>query len=282
MLQIDAFHTLEVREEKPFGVLLGDDSIVLPRRHVPEGCKVGDELTVFVYQNADGSTVATSKKPKGKVGEFACLRCIDTMQHGAFLDWGLEKDLFVPNDEQPLRMRVDRHYVVAITTDTQNRVMGSGRVREFLDDDMSALYIGKAVELIVYEHHELGLKVIVDHRWEGMIYKSDLFEKLRIGSKLSGAVTKVRDDARVDVRIRSVGRKGRDEGQEQLLTALRGAEGYLALHDKSSPEEVKEGVQMSKKAFKRAIGNLLRARIIRLEEGGIRLVADPDAELAES
>jgi predicted RNA-binding protein (virulence factor B family) len=272
MLQLGAFHTLEVVEEKPFGMLLGDGSVVLPRRNMPKGIVVGEQLRVFVYEAADGRIIAAARFPKGEVGDFAHLKVVDQSQHGAFLDWGLGKDLFVPQDEQASQMMVGKSYVVAITTDESGRAMGSSLIREFLDDDMSPVSVGRSVKLLAYEHHERGMKVIVDKRWDGMIFQDEIYRDLRVGSRLEGTVSRVRDDAKLDIHIRRHGSAGMAEGRDSLVVALEKASGFLALTDKSEPAAIKAELGMSKKAFKRAVGNLLRSGQITLEDGGIRLV----------
>lgn len=275
---LGAFHTLEVMEEKSFGMLWGDGSVVLLRRHVPKDCSVGDQLRVFVYENAEGKTVAVAKTPKGGVGDFACLKVVDRSKHGVFMDWGIEKDLFVPRSEQSSDMRVDQFYVVAITNDEQGRVMGSSLIREFLDDDMSELKAGRNVKVMAYERHERGMKVIVDNRWDGLIYKDEIYQPMRIGTRAEGTVAKVRDDAKLDIHIRSHGMAGMDAGREQLLEKLRANELFLPVHDKSPPEVIKERLSMSKKAFKRALGNLLRERLVRVQGEGIILVDADDVK----
>lgn len=272
MLQLGAFHTLEVTAEKPFGMLLGDGSVVLARRHMPQGCAVGDRLEVFVYEDAEGQTVATTHTPKGRIGDFACLEVLDRTQHGVFMDWGVEKDLFVPRQEQAVDMYIGDHHVVVITTDKQGRVMGSSRIRDFLDDDVSEVEVGRNVDVMAYEAHERGMKVIVDGRWEGLIYKTEIYRDLHPGDRLEGIVATVRDDAKLDIDIRERGVAAMSAGKDQLLEALRANNGFLPLHDKSSPEDIRARLHVSKKAFKRAVGNLLRAGLVRLDNEGIRLL----------
>lgn len=271
-IQPGSFHTLAVLEETSFGLRLGDGDVVLPRAQVPQGCVVGDELEVFVYENASGRMLASTKTPKGAPGSFACLEVVDRSAHGVFMDWGMDKDLFVPRKEQVAPMSVGDHHVVRITSDKQGRVMGSARIRSFLADDLSEVRVGQKVALVAYEAHERGIRVIVEDRWDGLIYEDEIYEDLRVGTRLEGTVAKIREDAKLDVHIRPRGVAAIKSDRSTVLDALRANEGFLPLHDKSPPAAIESRLRMSKKAFKRAVGNLLRAKLIELDGGGIRLV----------
>ncbi len=273
MTQPGAFHTLTVSEETAFGMRLGDGSILLPRKSVPEGCAVGDALEVFVYEDAAGRPVATLETPKARPGEFALLEVVDRSAHGVFMDWGLEKDLFVPRDEQVVPMSVGQRHVVMISEDGRGRVMGSARVRDFLDEEVHEAQVGQGVEVMVYEAHELGMRVIVAGRWEGLVYNDEIYEPLRPGARLEGTIAKVRDDGKLDIHTRPRGLAAKiSTDKDVLLAALRANDGQLPLYDKSSPAAIKSVLKMSKKAFKRALGGLLRTGLVCLEDGGIRLL----------
>ena len=276
-IQPGSFHTLAVLEETSFGLRLGDGSVVLPRAQVPPGCAVGDELEVFVYENASGRMLASTKTPKGAPGSFACLEVVDRSAHGVFMDWGMDKDLFVPRKEQVAPMSVGDHHVVRITSDKQGRVMGSARIRSFLADDLSEVSVGQKVALVAYEAHERGIRVIVEDRWDGLIYEDEIYQDLRVGTRLEGTVAKIREDAKLDVHIRPRGVAAIKSDRNTVLDALRASEGFLPLHDKSPPAAIESRLGMSKKAFKRAAGNLLRAKLIQLDTGGIRLVEGASA-----
>lgn len=277
-LELGAFHTLEVVEDRAAGVLLGDAGILLPRKQVPEGTQVGAQLEVFVYEGPNGRPVATTRQPHAKVGEFGYLRVVDRSDLGAFVDWGLDKDLLVPRNEQYRPLSVGRRYMVAVTTDARGRVMGSNRIREFLDDDTSELSLGQEVRVVPFELHERGMRVIVDGRWEGMIFHDDIYERMRIGDELQGRISKIRPDGKVDVALRARGEKGRAVGRGRLEEALEAAGGFLPLHDKSDPEDIQRTLSMSKKAFKRAVGNLYKAGRLELTDDGIRLIGSDEGD----
>jgi predicted RNA-binding protein (virulence factor B family) len=266
------FHTLEVISEDPSGLLLGDERILLPRRNVPKGCAVGDRVRVFLYADPQGRAVATTREPALRPGEFAFLKVVHRMEHGVFMDWGLEKDLFVPNHEQIQHMRVGQRYVVGLTIDAQDRVMGSNRIGNLLDGDVFELEVGQRVKLMVYERHERGLKVIVDGRYPGMIYDSDVYQDIGIGDQLEGAIATIREDGKLDIRLRETGLAAMSQDAESVLAALKRSGGYLPLNDKSDPRAIRSQLEMSKKAFKRAVGILFKAEQLEIEADGIRLL----------
>ena len=271
MLQTGAFHTLTVISIDASGATLGDDAFLLPSNEVPEDLSVGDQLHVFVSVDNREQLVATTARPALTFGEFAVLCVVDQNEYGAFLDWGLKKDLFVPSKEQPYTLSIGQKHCVTLTRDAQGRVMGSARVEEFLDRDLSPLQTGKAVRLLVYEFHDLGAKVIADGRYGGMVYADDIYQELELGTELNGFIEGMREDGKLDIRLRSRGTAALTEGKESLLSALVDADGFLPLHDKSSPEDIYDRLQMSKKAFKRSVGILMKAGRLSIEQGGIRL-----------
>ena len=276
MIQLDAFHTLKVVAEEPFGMRLADGSIVLPRRHVPPACALGDLVDVFVYADPEGRSVATTKKPAAMPGDFALLTAVDRIAHGVFVDWGLEKDLFVPNHEQLVEMKVGRAYLLAITLDPQGRVMASARINNFLDLDSQELHEGEKVTYMVYEQHERGLKVIVNKRYAGMIYHDEIYQELHIGDHGSATISCLREDGKIDLRLRRQGPMARLEHKEHVWIALERAGGTLQLHDKSAPEEIKKQLHMSKKAFKRSVGLLMKAGLIDMDDQHIWTLSIPE------
>jgi predicted RNA-binding protein (virulence factor B family) len=204
------------------------------------------------------------------VGDFACLKVIDVSEHGVFLDWGLDKDLFLPLAEQENRARQGDLVVVAVCLDEHTqRVMASTRLAQFLDPDVASLAAGAPVELLVYRVTELGAMVIVDDHHAGLVYKSEMFTPLSVGERTSGFVQRVREDGKLDVSLRAPGAMGRDNDTRQLREALERSGGQLPVGDESSPEEIQRLLNMSKKAFKRAAGNLYRQRLVTLEPAQI-------------
>jgi uncharacterized protein len=279
MIEIGRTNRLIAARRAPPGVYLESDGheVLLPNRFVPEGLVFGSELEVFVYTDSSDRPVATTQKPFAEVGEFAFLRVIDVSQHGAFFDWGLDKDLLAPLPEQEARLQKGDQAVVAVCLDEHTqRVMASTRLAQFFDTDTTDLVPQAQVDLLVYRRTELGAQVIVNSRYAGLVYSSETFGPLEVGARASGYVQRVREDGKVDVSLRPPGAAGRDEDTQGLLRALEANGGFLPLHDGSSPEEVSRLLKMSKKAFKRAAGNLYRQRLVRLSPQGIvRLSPQP-------
>lgn len=276
MIEIGKTNRLKAARRAPPGVYLehGGREVLLPNRFVPEGLELGTELDVFVYTDSSDRPVATTQKPHAEVGHFAFLEVVDVTPHGAFLDWGLDKDLFVPAAEQESRLRKGDGVVVAVCLDEHTqRVMASSRLSQFLDADLSELAPQAPVELLVYRLTELGALVIVNDRHAGLVYQSELFTPVSVGERRSGYVQRLREDGKVDVSLRPPGAAGRDEDTRALIAALQAHGGRLPLHDGSSPEEIARLLGMSKKAFKRAAGNLYRQRLVQLTPQGITWLA---------
>jgi predicted RNA-binding protein (virulence factor B family) len=248
----------------------GEREVLLPNRFVPENLVLGSELEVFVYTDSSDRPVATTQSPLAVVGDFACLTVIDVSDHGAFLDWGLDKDLFLPLPEQENRVRKGDLVVVAVCLDEHTqRVMASTRLGQFLDPDVSALAAGASVDLLVTRVTELGAMVIVNDRHAGLVYKSEMLTPLSVGERTSGYVQRVREDGKLDVSLRAPGAMGRDNDTRLLREALERSGGHLPVGDESTPEEIQRLLGMSKKAFKRAAGNLYRQRLVTLEPAKI-------------
>ena len=277
MIAIGEQQTLVVRNEKEQGLYLGGeerkDQVLLPRKYVPPGTQLGDSLRVFVYTDSEDRPVATTQTPKAAVGDFALLEVVDVTPHGAFLDWGLDKDLFAPKKEQSRRLRVGDRCVFAVTLDPRDeRVKASSLLGKYLDYDVSHLKPGAEVDLLVYDERDIGYLVVVDDAHSGLVYRNEVFEPLEIGQRLIGWIKTVRSDNKIDVRIQRPGASGIDDAQEVVLEALRKAGGFLPLHDKSPPAEIYEALGMSKKAFKRALGGLYKARRVELGPEGTKLL----------
>jgi predicted RNA-binding protein (virulence factor B family) len=278
MIEIGKYNRLIAKRRAPPGVYLalGEQEILLPNRHVPASLQMGDELEVFVYTDSDDRPVATLLKPRATVGDFACLTVLDVGPAGAFLDWGLEKDLFVPFAEQEARMQVGEKHVVAVCLDENTqRVMGVSRISKYFDSDTSKLAPGEAVQLLVFRVSELGAQVIVNQAYAGLVYHNEAFRKLQVGDELTGFVQRIRPDGKLDISLKPQGPAGRGDDTRALIDALNAAGGSLDLHDGSTPEEIARVLKMSKKAFKRAVGILYRQRRIELTETGIRWAREP-------
>lgn len=274
MFEIGRFNELEIVSETHSGVFLKSEvgDIHLPKKYVPDGAQIGDCLKVFVYTTKDG-LLATTLVPKAKVGEFAYLEVKDVNRYGAFLDWGLDKELLVPHNEQGRSgMKKGKKYIVRIYLDKiTKRIAATTKINKFIEEEVIAHYEGEEVNLLIYKFTDLGATVIIEDKYLGVIYKNDLYHDLKIGDRILGYVKKIRADKKIDVSIRKSGRAGVEDAKNIILNKLRENNNFLALNDKSSPESIKDLLQMSKKAFKKAIGGLYKERIIELTEEGIRL-----------
>lgn len=275
-IRLGDYNVMTVTKEVDFGLYLdgGDEGeILLPSRYVPKGCRPGDELEVFVYLDQDERPVATTQRPLAKVGEFACLRVAWVNEYGAFLDWGLMKDLFCPFREQKMRMMKDHYYVVYVTIDDESyRIMATAKVERHFDPSPPEYLPGDEVELLVWQKTDLGFKVIIDNRFQGLVYANRVFRPLRMGDRLRGYVDGVRPDGKIDVSLQPSGRRHTEEFSETLLAYLRDNGGHCSLGDKSPAELIADTFKVSKKTFKRAVGDLYRRRLITIGDDGITLV----------
>ncbi|GFO69889.1 GntR family transcriptional regulator [Geomonas limicola] len=255
------------------GIYLASEygEILMPTKYVPEGVYPGAEVQAFVYLDSEDRLLATTLKPKAQVGDFALLRVKDTNEVGAFLDWGLEKDLLVPFSEQVRPMRVGEDHVVRVYLDRSERIAASAKVSKFLEPRATGLKPGDEVDLLFYDFSDLGAKVIINGRWAGLLFKSELFGTYQVGATEKGYVAKIRDDGKIDVTLRKGGVQDVAAGKESVLGALRDNGGFLAVGDKSSPERIAELFRMSKKSFKATIGNLYKDGVIEILPDGIRL-----------
>lgn len=274
-LDLGQYQELTVVERVRGGVLLGarPDDLFLPEHLLPEGLQPGGSIEVFIYVDRDGKPQATTWEPAVTVGGFAYLRCVNTTRAGAYLDWGVPKDLFVPLDDQATRMVEGRSYVVAVTLDRKGeRPVGSMRLAEHFDYEVEHLQANAPVELLVHGRNDAGWLVVVAGRYRGLLAHSEVRGRLSVGDVRSGFVRRVRPDNRVDVGLSRRGFVGRQDEQSVVLEALEQAGGTLPLSDRSDPEQIEKLVGLSKKAFKRAVGGLYKAKRITLREGSITLV----------
>jgi predicted RNA-binding protein (virulence factor B family) len=272
---IGRFSTFRVVKLVDFGAYLDTPlgELLLPKKYMPEGLKPDDNIKVFVYHDSEDRPIATTLQPFVQLGEFACLRVTHTTGFGAFLDWGLEKDLFVPLKEQHRSMREGELHVIRVCIDPRTgRLIGVGKIGGFLDKGRPDLQEGEQVALLVYEKTDLGYMCIINNRYAGILYHSELFEPVAIGEKRLGFVKKIREDNKIDLSLRKQGFWGISNRQEIILDALKQAGGFLPYHDKTAPEVIYDTFRMSKKTFKILIGNLLKAGKIKISEKGISFV----------
>jgi len=277
-IEVGRFYSLNVIEVVDGGVLLdarGRD-LFLPSHLVTTAGSVGAPIEVFIYCDHEGAPQATTKAPAAVLGEFAYLKCVAVTPAGAFLAWGIPKDLYVPPHEQNPRMVEGRSYVVAVCLDHRGeRLIGSAQLAQHFDYDIGDIEAGREVDLLVYGTTDVGVQVVVDRRHRGLVYHTEVFKNLRIGEELRGYVRQVREDNRLDVGLTRCGLDGIQDAQQVILAALKRAGGSLPLHDRSPPEEIERALGMSKKAFKRGAGGLYKAKRIVIDENGIRLVDEP-------
>ena len=274
-VKLGKYNQLEVVKTVDFGVYLngGDDGeILLPSRYVPEGCKPGDVLNVFIYLDNEERLVATTLEPYVQVGEFACLEVAWVNEYGAFLDWGLMKDLFVPFREQKMKMQKGHRYVVHAHVDEDSyRIMASAKVERYLSKEFPEYQPGEEVEVMVWQRTDLGYKVIVDNKFGGLVYQKEIFKSLEPGMRLQAFVRQVREDGKIDLTLQKDGAQKVGDFAEILLQYIKDNGGQISLNDKSAAEEIYETFGVSKKTFKKAVGDLYKKRLIVLVEGGIRL-----------
>ena len=253
--------------------------ILMPNAYVERGVRIGDRVTVFVYLDQEERLVATTETPLARVGQFACLTVSWVNEFGAFLDWGLMKDLFVPFREQRRKMEVGRYYIVYIYIDeASHRIVGTAKVDRYLMPTPAGAYRkGEQVALLVQGRTDLGYKVIVDHKYSGLVYHDQAYAELHTGDELTGFVSQVRRDGKVDVSLQSLGVSRFRDFADQLLDELEQAGGTLPYCDASSAEDIAERFGVSKKTFKRAVGTLYKASRIHMTDGGIALGGQPKA-----
>lgn len=276
MIEIGHYNNLEILRETTVGLFLGDEDgedVLLPNKYVPEEYEIGDMLEVFIYLDYDERKVATNLTPLIHLHEFALLEAAIVDDVGAFMDWGLEKQLLVPYKEQRQKLIEGRWYIIYLDIDQQtNRLYGSNKIEKRLDNEELTVGRGEEVEIIVYRETPIGYSVIVNHMHKGLIYKNEVNKELRIGEKRQAFVKMIRDDNKLDISIKPIGYQNVNSSNSSLIfTALKNNDGYLEINDKSSPDQIKALFGLSKKAFKKAVGELYRERKIILEEKGIRL-----------
>ena len=274
-VKLGKYNQLEVVKTVDFGVYLdgGDDGeILLPSRYVPEGCKPGDVLNVFIYLDNEERLVATTLEPYVQVGEFACLEVAWVNEYGAFLDWGLMKDLFVPFREQKMKMQKGHRYVVHAHVDEDSyRIMASAKVERYLSKELPEYQPGEEVEVMAWQKTDLGYKVIVDNKFGGLVYQKEIFKPLEPGMRMQAFVRQVREDGKIDLTLQKDGLQKVGDLAEILLQYIKDNGGHTSLNDKSAAEDIYDTFGVSKKTFKKAVGDLYKKRLVILVEGGIQL-----------
>lgn len=275
------YNTLRIKKRTDFGLYLegGEEAgnILLPTRYVTPDMKIGEEIEVFLYLDQEERLIATTEHPIAKVGEFACLKVAWTNEYGAFLNWGLMKDLFCPFREQKQRMERGKHYIVYIKMDDESyRLMATAKVERYIEAAPAAaegaLRHGDAVDCLIWQKTDLGFKAIVDNRFQGQLYDNQLFQPLKTGDRLTAYVDHVRQEGKIDLTLQPTGRKHTLDFAEVLLRYLYENDGHCDLGDKSPAELIADRFKVSKKAYKKAVGDLYRRRLITINDDGIALV----------
>ncbi|MDR1860768.1 MAG: GntR family transcriptional regulator [Bacteroidales bacterium] len=276
MATIGAINDLEIIKEVPFGVYLDGGAhgeILLPARYVPAGSAPGSRVNVFIYPDSEDRLVATTEKPLAMVGDFAMLRVVDVTPLGAFLDWGLPKDLLAPFREQKERMEKGKEYLVFVyLDDISQRIVATARLDKCLGNVPVDYEPGEEVDILIAARTELGYKAIVDNSHWGMLYHSDIFRPLSIGQRLKGYIKNVRADEKIDLRLDKPGHEKIETLATHILQQLKDAGGFMPIGDSTSPEEIRHLFNASKKSFKQAIGSLYKSRLITIDDAGIRSV----------
>lgn len=274
-VEIGKYNTLAVIAVTPNGVYLdGKDlgEILLPNRYIPTNCQVGSNITVFIYLDSAQRLVATTEKTLGQVGEFVSLKVVQVNKMGAFLDWGLPKDLLVPYNQQHTKMEVGKYYLVRIFLDQHtDRIAASSKLDKFIDIWPAHYQQGDKVKLIIGGKTDLGFKAIVNDLHWGLLYDNEIFQPLRIGKKIDGYIKQVREDGRLDLILTRGSKNKVNSFADKLVDAMQKNNGFLPLHDKSAPEQIQRTLGVSKKTFKATVGNLLKKGRLTIEKDGIRL-----------
>lgn len=274
-VKLGKYNQLEVVKEVDFGVYLDGgegEEILLPARYVPEGCKPGEVLNVFIYLDNEERLVATTLDPLVQVGQFAYLEVAWVNEFGAFLNWGLMKDLFVPFREQKMKMQKGHKYIVHAHVDEDSyRIMASAKVERYLSKEAPQYEPGEGVDILVWQKTDLGFKVIVENQFSGLLYQNEIFQPVETGMRLRAYIKQVREDGKIDLVLQKPGAGKVDDFSEVLWQYIKDHDGFITLNDKSAAEAIYDTFGVSKKTFKKAVGDLYKRRLVVLEEGGVRL-----------
>ncbi len=274
-MQIGQHHTLRIDRMTGPGAFLTDEEteVLMPTKWIPDEARVGDSIKAFIYRDSEDRIIATTLKPHLIVGEFGYLKVKEISKVGAFLDWGIEKDILVPFREQNGILKEGNWILVYLYVDEKtDRVVATNKVSRFYEKQNIELEEGQQVDLLITDTTDLGINVIIDNTYQGLIYKNEIFKDLMPGDKTKGFIKAIREDNKIDVSLQKQGLEQLESGAQQILDELRNNGGYLGLHDKSDPEDIQLELQMSKKNFKRSVGILYKQKLIKLTDGGIQLV----------
>lgn len=275
-MKLGEYNTLRILRLTTVGAYLGDEhdnDVLLPNKYVTQEMSVGEDVNVFLYKDSEDRLVATTEKPYITLNEFAYLQVKQLTPFGAFLDWGLEKDLLVPFREQTSKLEEDKYYLIYLKLDEEtNRLVATAKTNKYYTTDTSELELNQEVDLLICETFDLGVKIVVNGKFLGIIYHNDVNRKLRRGDYTKGFIYNIREDGKLDVRLEVSGYAKVEPNAEKLLAILNNRKGVLYLTDKSDPDDIRDAVGMSKKTFKQAVGNLYKQKKIRINPDSIEIL----------
>jgi predicted RNA-binding protein (virulence factor B family) len=275
-MKLGEYNVLTILRITTVGAYLGDEfdnDVLLPNKYLTQQMSVGEDIEVFLYKDSEDRLVATTEKPYITLNEFAYLQVKEVNPYGAFLDWGLEKDLLVPFREQTNKLEEGKYYLIYLMLDeSTDRLVATAKTNKKYSTDTSEIEIDKEVNLLICETFDLGVKVIVNGKHLGIVYLSDLTRRLRRGDNEVGYVFNIREDGKLDVRLEKSGYQKIEPSAERLLALIKNRKGTLFLTDKSDPDDIRDQVGMSKKTFKQAVGNLYKNKLIQLNPDSISII----------
>jgi predicted RNA-binding protein (virulence factor B family) len=282
-INVGQFNLMRVDRKVDFGFYMDDggEGILLPKRFVPSGLQIDDTISVFVYHDSDNRLIATTQEPFAVVGDIAALKVVEVTSQGAFLDWGLMKDVFVPVSQQLSTMRLGGKYLVKLYIDAQTgRVAATEKIDKQISNDNLTVKEGEKVKIQVYRESEIGYVVIVNQVHQGLVYKNEVFTHLHIGQFIDEAfVKKIREDNKLDIGLGKQGGEKLADDNQKIMSLLKSHKGFLPYHDKSAPDDIYAFFGMSKKAFKMNVGMLYKLKLISIEEDGIHLIPETKADI---
>jgi uncharacterized protein len=276
MVRMGEYNLLKVIKVKDMGVFMdnGEEGILMPKRFVPPGTRIGDEINVFLYHDGEGRPIATTQKPFGVLGDIVKLKAVDITPQGAFLDWGLMKDLFIPKSGMISFMRPTGEYLVKIVMDEQTgRVAATEKLERFLSNEILTVKEKEEVDLLVYRKTDIGFEVIINGKHKGILHQNEIYRPIEIGDRFPGFIKNILPENKIDVAAGKSGYQRVEDEAEKILRLLQENDGYLPYHDKSSPEEIYDFFHISKKTFKMTTGNLYKQKKIIFTSTGIKLNA---------
>ncbi len=275
MIQIGRYNTLRVSQIDDNGITLDakeHGSLFIPYKQAPQGFRVGSRAKVFLYQDARGRLAGTTREAKAKINDFACLAVVGTSSAGAFLDWGLPKDLFLPEKEQTRPVRKDQKVLVYVYEDDNGKAAASSKLNKFVNQEPTDYRGNQEVELIIADETDIGTMAIINGQHWGLIHQKDIFKPLRLGQRMKGYIKKIREDGKIDLSLQAKGYEKVGDISEKIVDHLIAHDGFVAMTDKSPPEVIYNAFGISKRAFKMAIGTLYKNQLVRIEQDGIYLV----------